>query len=160
MDATQVFAGDALRRINASARVKFRLRRNLWEMQKECASRAGTALRRRCELGSAGAELSSMGSDTKRKSKIRMAPPKYSPLANIFSLAAGQRATAVCGGDVNWAPCIPHGTQFKRKSGTSIRTKKSIPKGMLVRMEAPPRFELGREGFADLCLTTWLWRHE
>ncbi len=25
-------------------------------------------------------------------------------------------------------------------------------------MEAPPRFELGNEGFADLCLTTWLWR--
>ena len=26
-------------------------------------------------------------------------------------------------------------------------------------MEAPPRFELGNRGFADLCLTTWLWRH-
>ena len=26
-------------------------------------------------------------------------------------------------------------------------------------MEAPPRFELGNKGFADLCLTTWLWRH-
>gem|GEM_PF-3069767 len=25
-------------------------------------------------------------------------------------------------------------------------------------MEAPPRFELGHRGFADLCLTTWLWR--
>ena len=25
-------------------------------------------------------------------------------------------------------------------------------------MEAPPRFELGNKGFADLCLTTWLWR--
>ena len=25
-------------------------------------------------------------------------------------------------------------------------------------MEAPPRFELGNRGFADLCLTTWLWR--
>ena len=25
-------------------------------------------------------------------------------------------------------------------------------------LEAPPRFELGNEGFADLCLTTWLWR--
>ena len=22
-------------------------------------------------------------------------------------------------------------------------------------MEVPPRFELGSEGFADLCLTTW-----
>ena len=25
-------------------------------------------------------------------------------------------------------------------------------------MEATPRFELGNKGFADLCLTTWLWR--
>ena len=24
-------------------------------------------------------------------------------------------------------------------------------------LEAPPRFELGHKGFADLCLTTWLW---
>ena len=27
-----------------------------------------------------------------------------------------------------------------------------------VNLEAPPRFELGHKGFADLCLTTWLWR--
>ena len=26
-------------------------------------------------------------------------------------------------------------------------------------MEAPPRFELGRKAFAELCLTTWLCRH-
>ena len=26
-------------------------------------------------------------------------------------------------------------------------------------LEAPPRFELGHKGVADLCLTTWLWRH-
>ena len=25
-------------------------------------------------------------------------------------------------------------------------------------MEAPTRFELVNKGFADLCLTTWLWR--
>ena len=29
---------------------------------------------------------------------------------------------------------------------------------MLCFLEAPPRFELGHRGFADLCLTTWLWR--
>ena len=29
---------------------------------------------------------------------------------------------------------------------------------MLFFLEAPPRFELGHRGFADLCLTTWLWR--
>lgn len=26
-------------------------------------------------------------------------------------------------------------------------------------LEAPPRIELGNKGFADLCLTAWLWRH-
>ena len=26
-------------------------------------------------------------------------------------------------------------------------------------LEAPPRFELGHQDFADPCLTTWLWRH-
>ena len=25
-------------------------------------------------------------------------------------------------------------------------------------LEAPPGFEPGHKGFADLCLTTWLWR--
>ena len=25
-------------------------------------------------------------------------------------------------------------------------------------VEAPPRFELGNKAFAELCLTTWLWR--
>ena len=29
---------------------------------------------------------------------------------------------------------------------------------VLLFLEAPPRFELGHRGFADLCLTTWLWR--
>ena len=27
-------------------------------------------------------------------------------------------------------------------------------------MEAPTRFELVNKGFADLCLTTWLWHHQ
>ena len=26
-------------------------------------------------------------------------------------------------------------------------------------LEVPPGFEPGNEGFADLCLTTWLWHH-
>lgn len=26
-------------------------------------------------------------------------------------------------------------------------------------VEVPPRFELGNDGFADHCLTTWLTRH-
>ena len=27
----------------------------------------------------------------------------------------------------------------------------------ITKLEVPPRFELGNEGFADLCLTAWLW---
>ena len=30
---------------------------------------------------------------------------------------------------------------------------------LTVYLEATPRFELGNKGFADLCLTTWLFRH-
>ena len=42
-----------------------------------------------------------------------------------------------------------------------VTSKKNTgPHGPVFFLEAPPRFELGREGFADLCLTTWLWRHK
>ena len=42
------------------------------------------------------------------------------------------------------------------------RIQKKIPQNtecqhLTVFMEAPPRFELGHKGVADLCLTTWLW---
>ena len=40
----------------------------------------------------------------------------------------------------------------KKKSCKS----QSEPTGFL---EVPPRFELGNRGFADPCLTTWLWYH-
>ena len=36
---------------------------------------------------------------------------------------------------------------------------KNLQDFLQVFLEAPPRFELGNKGFADLCLTTWLWRH-
>ena len=39
--------------------------------------------------------------------------------------------------------------------------KETAPrKEVLFLLEAPPRFELGHEGFADLCLTAWLWRRQ
>ena len=34
---------------------------------------------------------------------------------------------------------------------TTRMTNRPVP------MEVPPGFEPGNEGFADLCLTTWLW---
>ena len=36
--------------------------------------------------------------------------------------------------------------------------EKSIPFGMLRSLEAPPGIGPGNKGFADLCLTAWLWR--
>ena len=35
--------------------------------------------------------------------------------------------------------------------------RKHFPKGSVFFLEAPPRFGLGNRGFADLCLTTWLY---
>ena len=40
-----------------------------------------------------------------------------------------------------------------------ISKQKSTALAVLFCLEAPPRFELGDKGFADPCLTTWLWRH-
>ena len=39
-----------------------------------------------------------------------------------------------------------------------ISKNKSTSEEVLLFLEAPPRLELGNKGFADLCLTTWLWR--
>ena len=41
------------------------------------------------------------------------------------------------------------------------RRQTSLKKALLTKcffLEAPPRFELGNKGVADLCLTTWPWR--
>ena len=49
---------------------------------------------------------------------------------------------------------------------TPVLRKRKVPKSLIYqrkrdlrRLEAPPRFELGDQSFADSCLTTWLWRH-
>ena len=42
------------------------------------------------------------------------------------------------------------------KSGfISLKKPRSYERGFF--LEVPPRFELGNRGFADRCLTTWLW---
>ena len=41
----------------------------------------------------------------------------------------------------------------------SYSTKKQSTEALCFILEATPRFELGNKGFADLCLTTWLCRH-
>ncbi len=40
-----------------------------------------------------------------------------------------------------------------------LRTKKALTAMQSGLLEATPRFELGNQGFADPCLTTWLCRH-
>ena len=42
------------------------------------------------------------------------------------------------------------------------KSKKTCPKSTVIMgsfLEAPSGFEPENKGFADLCLTTWLWRH-
>ena len=60
-----------------------------------------------------------------------------------------------------WHLCLP-----TKKSGPKKARKRLIRLAFcqaylyrLVIMEVPPRFELGNRGFADPCLTTWLWYH-
>ena len=40
-----------------------------------------------------------------------------------------------------------------------VSKNKSTAKAVLLFLEVPPRFELGNEGFADLCLTAWPRHH-
>ncbi len=52
-------------------------------------------------------------------------------------------------------PCfILHAPQVR-----FISKQKSTALAVLFCLEAPPGFEPGDKGFADLCLTTWLCRH-
>ena len=48
-------------------------------------------------------------------------------------------------------------TSLARK-GKHRSKNKSTSHEVLLFLEAPPGFEPGNKGFADLCLTTWLWR--
>ena len=40
-----------------------------------------------------------------------------------------------------------------------VRKTKRHPSGVFCVLEAPPGIGPGNKGFADLCLTAWLWRH-
>ena len=40
-----------------------------------------------------------------------------------------------------------------------VKRKDHPSDGLFQALEAPTRFELVNKGFADLCLTSWLWRH-
>ena len=47
---------------------------------------------------------------------------------------------------------------FTCRRRISLKKERASQRLALFFLEAPPRFELGHKGFADLCLTTWLWR--
>ena len=110
-------------------------------------------------------------------SLLRLPISPYSHIyAQIFSCYAMQRILSPLR--------LPIPPQRRMKFGTSARSrpaasapataprkayrpprsppcyKKSIARDDAFRMEAPPGFEPGSQGFADLCLTTWLWRQK
>ncbi len=100
-----------------------------------------------------------MGSDTK-KTVVRMDATQVFAIGEYLQpcrrSASYRRLRRRC----ELGAVREHDAQFKERVAPPYAQKKSIPEGMLVRMEAPPRFELGHEGFADLCLTAWLWRRQ
>ena len=58
-----------------------------------------------------------------------------------------------------------NGAEDRNRTGTDITirgilspVRLPVPPPRHIKLEATPRFELGNKGFADLCLTTWLWR--
>ena len=51
---------------------------------------------------------------------------------------------------------LGYGTEYEVLQGRGERKAPQTLSAALL-MEVPPRFELGNRGFADLCLTTWLW---
>ena len=57
-------------------------------------------------------------------------------------------------------PRYHHIEARSRHWGESVSyRKKHTPRFGECVLEAPPRFELGNQAFAELCLTTWLWCH-
>ena len=49
--------------------------------------------------------------------------------------------------------------QSRHWGNPCYNSKKQAPLFEGLVLEAPPRFELGNQAFAELCLTTWLWCH-
>ena len=56
---------------------------------------------------------------------------------------------------LNPAQKLPDKDTDKAKVQLKYTTKNAVPN-----IKAPIRFELMHKGFADLCLTTWLWRQK
>ena len=97
------------------------------------------------------------------------APAKIVALAPCGRPAAKRSATS----ERLMIPCVLRRPETRAASGPSgvhrpaarkgralFFTKKASPRDDAFRMEAPPGFEPGSQGFADLCLTTWLWRQK
>ena len=77
---------------------------------------------------------------------IWVVKPAKKRLSTVFSLVANLN-------------CVPFRHDSSNLRVTSPKERKTTSRmGCRFSLEAPPRFELGDKGFADPCLTTWLWR--
>ena len=75
----------------------------------------------------------------------------YSVFGLVLFLATSRKLF----GDVIFSVCF----KIDLTKGISVfRYEKKTDSNRNRSLEATPRFELGNKGFADLCLTTWLWR--
>ena len=74
---------------------------------------------------------------------------------SVFGLVLFLATSRKFFGDVIFSVCF----KIDLTKGISVfRYEKKTDSNRNRSLEATPRFELGNKGFADLCLTTWLWR--
>ena len=105
--------------------------------------------------------------------------PRYSPMAKISTLCAWWASSPISEWDIIKYKCFSPQRKatsllhyslllitFKKFRTRRISEKwrvksEKVKKSAHLRvrnfLEAPPRIELGNKGFADLCLTAWLW---
>ena len=88
------------------------------------------------------------------------APPRvFACGEDSIALPLTSELDAFRGENVNRIPCAMRcGNAAQSESGGSKRKKNGTPNGIPFSLEAPPGFEPGDRGFADLCLTAWPWR--
>ena len=81
---------------------------------------------------------------------------RISPLANMRWLATGEQAPRWLRWRMRTGFFAPRAKNSSMPGWCLSSKKKGHHKGVLL-LEAPPRIELGNNGFADRCLTAWLW---
>ena len=89
-------------------------------------------------------------------------PPRNSP-GSQFSLQAQntkRKSTPMeCSFVGETSPGRRQAAYRQVRSALWVQCKKDIPWDVFFALEASPGIGPGNKGFADLCLTAWLWRH-